>query len=81
MKTISIQDLKRQLSEAISAAEAGERFVITRHKKPVAELGATDYGFLHVGGQFGAGRLQKVLDAPTGGQYLEALRDDRAAGD
>jgi prevent-host-death family protein len=78
MKSISIQDLKRQLSEMVSAAEAGERFVITRHKRPVAELGPTDFGCLHVGSEFGAGSLSKLLDAPTGGRYLEVLADDRA---
>lgn len=81
MKTISIQDLKQQLSAVISAAEAGERFVITRHKKPVAELGSTDFGLLHVGARFGTGRLSAVLEGPTGGRYLEVLRDDRAGDD
>lgn len=81
MKTISIQALKRQLSEVISAAEAGERFVITRHKKPVAELGSTDFGHLHVGAHFGAARLSPVLEGPTDGRYLEILRDDRADDD
>ncbi len=78
MKTISIQDLKQHLSEVISAAEAGERFVVTRHQKPVAELGATDFGHLHIGAQFGTGRLSTVLGGPTDGRYLEVLRDDRA---
>jgi prevent-host-death family protein len=78
MKSISIQDLKQQLSEVVSAAEAGDRFVITRHKKPVAELGSTDFGLLHVGSQFGTGRLSTVLDGPTAGRYLDVLRDDRA---
>jgi antitoxin (DNA-binding transcriptional repressor) of toxin-antitoxin stability system len=81
VRTISIQELKQQLSEVVSAAEAGERFVITRHKKPVAELGATDSGALHVGRAFGTGLLRTVLDGPTRGQYLEVLRDDRATGD
>jgi prevent-host-death family protein len=81
VKTISIQDLKQQLSGVISAAEAGERFVITRHRKPVAELGSTDFALLHIGVQFGTGRLSTVLAAPTGGRYLEVLRDDRAVGD
>ena len=78
MRTISIQDLKQRLSEVIAAAEAGERFVITRHRKPVAELGSTEFGRLHVGAQFGAGRLSTVLEGPTDGRYLEVLRDDRA---
>ena len=81
MKTISIQALKQRLSEVLSAAEAGERFVITRHKKPVAELGSTDFGHLHVGTQFGTGRLSTVLGGPTDGRYLEVLRDDRVDDD
>ena len=81
MKKITIQDLKQRLSEIIFAAEAGERFVITRHKKPVAELGSTNFGHLHFGVQSGTGGLSTVLDGPTDGRYLEVLRNDRADDD
>ena len=81
MRKITIQDLKQRLSEVVSAAEAGERFVITRHKKPVAELGSTNFGHLHVGEQSGTGRLSTVLDGPTGGRYLEVLGNDRSDDD
>lgn len=38
MKHVSISDAKTQLTKLLPAVEAGERVVITRHGKPVAEL-------------------------------------------
>lgn len=35
---VSVADAKTRLTELLRAAEAGERVVITRHGKPVAEL-------------------------------------------
>lgn len=39
---VSVADAKRRLSELISRASAGERFVIRRRDKPVAALVGTD---------------------------------------
>jgi prevent-host-death family protein len=36
---ISIKDFKDQLSELVHRAEAGETIIVTRHGKPVAEIG------------------------------------------
>lgn len=74
---VVVSTLKR-LSHILSAVQAGERFVITRHKQPVAELTATGSEALHVGSRSGRGELRPVLQAPTGGRYLAVLRDDRA---
>lgn len=38
MKHVSISDAKTQLTKLLPAVEAGERVVITRHGKPVAEI-------------------------------------------
>lgn len=36
---ISIKDFKDQLSELVHRAEGGETIIVTRHGKPVAEIG------------------------------------------
>lgn len=37
----SVAEAKAKFSELVSRAEAGERLVITRHGKPVAEIAAS----------------------------------------
>ena len=39
MLHVPIKDAKARLTELVRLAEAGERVVITRHGKPVADLG------------------------------------------
>ena len=41
MKTLSVNEIRSRLSEALKNAEAGEETVITRHGKPVAILAPT----------------------------------------
>jgi prevent-host-death family protein len=36
---ISVKDAKNQLSDLLHRAEAGEKIILTRHGKPVAEIG------------------------------------------
>jgi prevent-host-death family protein len=36
---ISVKDAKDQLSDLLHRAEAGEKIILTRHGKPVAEIG------------------------------------------
>jgi len=38
-ETVNIYDAKTQLSKLVARAEAGERIVIARNGRPVAELG------------------------------------------
>jgi prevent-host-death family protein len=38
MRTVSVAEAKDRLPELIRAVEAGEKIVITRHGRPVAEL-------------------------------------------
>jgi antitoxin (DNA-binding transcriptional repressor) of toxin-antitoxin stability system len=40
MRTVSVAQAKAQLPSLLQAAEAGERVLITRHGKPVAEVRA-----------------------------------------
>jgi prevent-host-death family protein len=39
MSSVSVADAKDRLTTLLSAAEAGETITITRHGRPVAELG------------------------------------------
>lgn len=77
MKTVSIDELKRNLSSLIEQAAAGARILITKHRRPVATLFAADMEHLHIGSRFGRGAVKPLLRAPTQGKYLEILDDDR----
>ncbi len=77
MKKASIQTLKADLSALVAEAEAGETILVTRHHKPVAQLGPARPEPVHRGARVGAGRLEPVVKRGTGGRYLSILRDDR----
>jgi prevent-host-death family protein len=77
MKTVSIDELKRNLSSLLDEAAKGTRILITKHRRPVATLSAADMEHVHVGTRFGHGALKPLLRAPTQGKYLEVLADDR----
>jgi antitoxin (DNA-binding transcriptional repressor) of toxin-antitoxin stability system len=81
MKQISIQGLKSQLSAAIADAESGSTILITRHNRNVAQLSPVDIQCLHVGKQFGRGKLKAALKTGTRGRYLEVLLEDRRGRD
>jgi prevent-host-death family protein len=77
VKTVSIDELKRNLSSLIDQAAAGTRILITKHRRPVASLGAADAEHVHVGPRFGRGSLKPLFKGPTQGSYLRVLDDDR----
>ncbi|MBI1737231.1 MAG: type II toxin-antitoxin system prevent-host-death family antitoxin [Candidatus Rokubacteria bacterium] len=77
MKTVSIDELKRNLSSLVEEAAAGARIVITKHRRPVASLGAAGAEHLRVGARFGKASFKPLLRAPTAGKYLEVLAEDR----
>lgn len=77
MKTVSIEELKRNLSGLVEEAATGARILITRHRRPVASLSAADMEHVRIGARFGRGGLKPLLRAPTQGKYLEVLEDDR----
>jgi len=77
MKKISIQDLKSQLSGAISEAESGSTIVITRHNAPVAQLSPARPHHVARGERVGTGRIKAALKRGTKGRYLAVLKDDR----
>jgi prevent-host-death family protein len=77
MKTVSIDELKRNLASLVAAAAGGERILITRHRRPVASLSRADLEHAHVGAQAGRASLKPLLRAATRGAYLEVLVEDR----
>ncbi|MBI2204980.1 MAG: type II toxin-antitoxin system Phd/YefM family antitoxin [Candidatus Rokubacteria bacterium] len=81
MKTVSIDELKRNLSSFIDQAASGERIVITRHRRPVAALAPAGSQHVHIGSRFGRARLKPALKGPTKGAYLDVLIEDRRPAD
>ena len=77
MKTVSIDQLKRNLSAFIAEAAGGEHIVITRHRRPVVSLTRADLEHVHVGSRAGRGALRPLLKSATKGAYLDVLADDR----
>jgi prevent-host-death family protein len=64
---VSIVEAKNRLPELIRAVENGERIVITRHGKPVAQLAPPPPGRrkARLGGMKDRIRLLPVWDEPT----------------
>jgi prevent-host-death family protein len=79
MNQVSYQHLKQHLSETLDRAEKGESILISRHNRPCAMLIAAGNTGVHVGKQYGQGVLAPAIKSSTGGRYLSALADDRAA--
>ncbi len=77
MKEVTLQDLKKNLFGLVAEAEGGEQVVITRHKKPVAQLISAGQEHVRTGRRFGKAKFTPVLKGPTRGRYLEVLAEDR----
>jgi prevent-host-death family protein len=77
MKRISIQDLKAQLSAAISDAESGNTIVITRHNEAVAKLIPAYPQNVHRVKEGGTAGLKPALKRRTKIPYLNILSEDR----
>lgn len=77
MKTVSIDELKRNLSALLAEVAEGEHILITRHRRPVALLTRADLEHVHVGSRAGRGALRPLLRSATKGAYLDVLADDR----
>jgi prevent-host-death family protein len=71
---ISTAEAKNRLPELIRAVEGGERVVITRHGRPVAQLAPppAEHRKARLGGMKGRIRLLPGWDAPIDpGRFLE----------
>ncbi len=77
MRTVSIDELKRNLAALVDAASEGEQIIITRHRKPVASLTRTDLEHVTIGAEAGRGSLKPLFSSATRGAYLEVLAEDR----
>jgi prevent-host-death family protein len=77
MRNVTIQHLKQNLSAILAAARDGARFTVTRHRRPVAEIGPAEASSLHTGDRFGRTRLRPAIEGTVGRRYLEVLLEDR----
>lgn len=78
MTSISIQELKQALAEALRRVGLGEWITVLRHGQPVARLGPPTEPGVHVGQRFATGAVISPMGRKlTGGAYLGALADDR----
>jgi prevent-host-death family protein len=77
MKSVSIQELKRNLSGYLELAASGESILITRHRRAVAKLSGAEDANVRVGKRVGKGSLKPLFRNATGGAALEALLEDR----
>jgi prevent-host-death family protein len=77
VKTVPINELKKQLSALLREVAGGQRILITKHNRPVAVLQSADLEHVHAGKHFGRAALRAALHRPTRGRYLEVLLEDR----
>jgi prevent-host-death family protein len=73
-----MQELKQRLSALLAEAAAGERILITRHRRPLAVLASAQLEHVQLGPRFGKGSLRPLFNRATKGRYLEVLVEDRA---
>jgi len=78
MRTVPLQELKEHLADTIDAVEAGERVVLTRRNRPVAELMPYGAGEVSVGKPGGGSALRRLRSAKRWGGILRTLADDRS---
>lgn len=79
MATVSVAEAKDRLTSLLNAAEAGERITITRHGKPVAELGPVSGGKVFDPKSIDWIREQTAHMKPmsvTGAEIVRAMRDE-----
>ena len=77
MKLVPIYVLKQELASIVAEAEAGNEVLITRHNKTVARITRPAAEHLHLGAQFGKGKLKPAVRGKTAGRYMQILEEDR----
>ena len=77
MKSISLKDLKENLSKYTEDAAHGETIQVTKYNKPFIYLTGASQPSLNVGSRVGKGTLRSVLSRGTNGKYLKVLLEDR----
>jgi antitoxin (DNA-binding transcriptional repressor) of toxin-antitoxin stability system len=82
VKTISVGELRQNPTQALAAAEQGQTYLVTRHRRPVAQLGPAPGNWpsgadaMRLASQFR--REQAGQAAPTEGFTTAWLADQRA---
>lgn len=77
MRSVSINDLKRNLSGYLEEAVTGEPIVITRYRRPWAVVSAAAPSHLRRGSRIGKIELGAVLAKPLPEAARRLLEDDR----
>jgi len=78
MKTVPLHELKQNLSSLVREAEEGETIIVTRHNRPVVQLGPTVcHHHLHVGSRVGKPLPKPLRLRATKGKFLAVLQEDR----
>jgi antitoxin (DNA-binding transcriptional repressor) of toxin-antitoxin stability system len=82
VKTISVGELRQNPTQALAAAEQGQTYLVTRHRRPVAQLGPAPASWpsgadaMRLAGQF---RREQAGQAATAEGFTATwLADQRA---
>lgn len=77
METINLADAKARLSELVERAAAGERLVITKRGKPVAEISPARHARCPIDvEQLRAFTARQRPQKESAGQFIRRMRDD-----
>jgi prevent-host-death family protein len=78
MKTVQIQELKRNLSALVEEAAGGERIVITRHNRPIATLAPVPADGVRTGARFGHAHLRPAFPGRQLPSVMDIVAEDRS---
>lgn len=78
MKTVPIQELKRNLAALVDAAAGGEQILITRHNRPVAMLTPAVHEAVRTGTRFGEASIRPLEGLALDRPIAAVLADDRS---
>lgn len=79
MAVVGTFEAKTKLSELLDRVERGEEFVITRHGKPVAKLGAPDLPALPVPTKGRRATAEEILE--IGRRFREKVKGEFSSSD
>lgn len=77
MKSVSIQELKQNLSVLLDEAAAGNPIQVTRHNRPLVILSPARKAGIRVGSRVGESITRGPYKNATNGEYLKILLEDR----
>jgi prevent-host-death family protein len=81
MKSVSLKDLKQNLSQYAEEAAQGASIQVTKYNRPFVLLVGARSPSLHIGLRAGTGFLQTVGKKATEGKFLKTLLEDREGDD